>query len=137
MHPHGEGGGQLLRRERALWAGWPGNKMQDEGPLQVALFPSGCLFRQWAMEALDTAQLPWRLAFESHSHAAVESVVAQGLAVTVFKASTFPSSLRPLSGEDGMPMLPDADIRLHCAPSLAPSASRLADYLVSNILPVA
>ena len=40
---------------------------------------------------------PWRLAFVSHSLAAVESIAAQGLAVTVVKSGTFPSRLRALS----------------------------------------
>jgi hypothetical protein len=46
------------------------------------------------MEVLDAARWPWRLAFVSHSLAAVEAIAAQGLAVTVVKASTFPLKLR-------------------------------------------
>ena len=44
--------------------------------------------------ALDAAKRPWRLAFVSHSLAAVEAIAAQGLAVTVAKAGTFPSRAR-------------------------------------------
>jgi DNA-binding transcriptional LysR family regulator len=133
MHPQGQGEGQFLRRERALWAVGQSYAPQSRNPLQIALFPKGCLFREWVVEALDASRLPWRLAFESHSHAAVESVVAQGMAVTVFKASTFPSNLRPLANDGKMPLLPDADIRLHRAPNLSPAASQFADYLVSEI----
>jgi DNA-binding transcriptional LysR family regulator len=133
MHPQEQGEGQLLRRDRALWAVGQSHTSRNRDPLQVALFPKGCLFRKWAVEALDAAQMPWRLAFESHSHAAIESVVAQGMAITVFKASTFPRNLRPLANDEGMPLLPDADIRLHRAPNLSVAASQLADYLFSEI----
>jgi DNA-binding transcriptional LysR family regulator len=134
MHPEGRGEGQFLRREQAVWAAGPHQALEEFDPLPVALYPPGCLFRKWAMEALDAAKRPWRLAFVSHSQAAVESIVAQGLAVTVVKAGTFPGRLRALSHEDGMPTLPAADIRLHRATNLSPAASLLADHLATTIV---
>ena len=115
MHPAGRGDGELLRHEQAVWATSAHQPVEHQDPLPVALYPPGCLFRKWAMEALDGATRRWRLAFVSHSLAAVESIAAQGLAVTVVKAGTFPARLRPLSERDGMPPLPAADICLHRA----------------------
>jgi DNA-binding transcriptional LysR family regulator len=133
MHPEGRGGGEFLRREQAVWAASASHPVEAMDPLPVALYPQGCLFRQWAMQALDRAKRPWRLAFVSHSLAAVEAIAAQGLAVTVVKSGTFPSKLRALSERDGMPKLPAADIRLHRASNLSRAASLLADHLVSAI----
>jgi DNA-binding transcriptional LysR family regulator len=133
MHAKGQGGGEFLRRERPVWAASPEHPVEQLDPLPVALYPSGCLFRAWAMAALDRAHRPWRLAFVSHSSAAVEAVVAQGLAVTVLKAGTFPAGLRTLA--TGMPTLPQADIRLHRAPALAPAGALLADFLAAAIRP--
>ena len=127
MHPEGHNEGEFLRREQAVWA-VGAEPIEASDPLPVALYPRGCLFRDWAMAALDDAKRPWRLAFVSRS-AAVEQIAAQGLAVTVVKAGTFPARLRPLSERDGMPPLPGAEIRLHCAPTLSRSASLLADHL--------
>jgi DNA-binding transcriptional LysR family regulator len=132
MHPAGRGEGQFLRREQALWAGSPDHRTGDLNPLPLALYFQGCLFRQWAMEALDAAKRPWRLAFVSHSQGAVEAIVAQGLAVTVVKAGTFPQHLRSLGIGDGMPRLPEADICLHRAPGLSPAADLLAKHLVES-----
>ena len=133
MHPEGRGGGEFLRREQAVWAAGASHPVEALDPLPVALYPQGCLFRKWATEALDKAKRPWRLAFVSHSLAAVEAIAAQGLAVTVVKSGTFPSTLRALSARDGMPKLPAADIRLHRASKLSRAASLLADHLVSAI----
>jgi len=133
MHPEGRGGGEFLRREQAVWAAGASQAVEALDPLPVALYPQGCLFRKWAMEALDKAKRPWRMAFVSHSLAAVEAIAAQGLAVTVVKAGTFPPTLRALSVRDGMPKLPAADIRLHRASGLSRAASLLADHLVSTI----
>jgi DNA-binding transcriptional LysR family regulator len=133
MHPEGRGDGEFLRREQAVWAASPQQPIESSEPLPLALYPQGCLFRKWAMEALDAAKRSWRLAFVSHSLAAVEAIAAQGLAVTVVKASTFPSKLRRLSEREGMPSLPAADIRLHRLPNLSRPASLLADHLAAAL----
>lgn len=128
MHPQGCGDGALLRREQAVWAA-AASYPAAQYPLPMALYPPGCLFRQWAAEALDAAGLPWRLAYVSRTLAAVETIAAQGLAVTVVKAGTLPPSLRALSDRDGMPPLPAAEIRLHRARDLSSAGSLLADHL--------
>ena len=106
MHPEGHSEGELLRREQAVWAASAEHRVEELDPLPVALYPQGCLFRSWAMQALDKANRPWRLAFVSHSLSAVEAIAALGLAVTVVKSGTFPSKLRRLSQRDGLPPLP-------------------------------
>jgi DNA-binding transcriptional LysR family regulator len=127
--PADRGEGLLVRREQAVWAASRDLDLAATDPLPMALYPQGCLFRQWAIEALDAAGRPWRLAFVSHSLATVEAIVAEGLGVTVMKAGTFPARLRPLGERDGMPPLPAADIRLHRAPNLSRAGRLLADHL--------
>jgi len=133
MHPEGHSEGEYLRREQAVWAASAEHRVEDSDPLPVALYPQGCLFRRWAIEALDKANRPWRLAFISHSLSAVEAIAAQGLAVTVVKSGTFPARLRRVSQRDGLPPLPRAEIRLHRAPKLSRAASLLADHLVAAL----
>jgi DNA-binding transcriptional LysR family regulator len=129
MHPAGAGGGTLLAREQAVWAAAPDRRFDAEAPLPLALYPAGCLFRQWALAALDRAGRAWRLAYVAHGQAAVEAIAAEGLAVTVVKAGTFPPRLVPLGPADGLPPLPDADIRLHRAPDGGRAAGLLARHL--------
>lgn len=133
MHAAGDGGGTFLRREQAIWAAGRDVAAEDRAPLPLALYPQGCLFRAWAMASLDAAGLPWRLAFVSHSLAAVTAIAAQGLAVTVVKAGLLPPELRPLGDRDGLPPLPEADIRLHRAPGLAPAGELLARHLADGL----
>lgn len=130
MHPAGETLGHLLCQERALWAGSPLFEFDRADPLPVALYPPGCLFRRWAKEALRRAGRPWRLAYVSHSLSAVEAIAAQGLAITVVKEGTMPSSLSPLGQAEGLPELPSAEIRLHTAEDLSPASRLLADHLM-------
>jgi DNA-binding transcriptional LysR family regulator len=129
MHPEGHREGELLRRDQAIWATSAAHRVWETDPLPVALYPHGCLFRRWAIEALDRSERAWRLAFISHNLSAVEAIAAQGLAVTVVKSSFQPARLQVLSGEHGLPPLPAAEIRLHRAPSLSKAGALLADRL--------
>ncbi|MDZ5448577.1 LysR family transcriptional regulator [Labrys sp. ZIDIC5] len=129
MHAEGHGSGELLRLERPVWAASAEHQAWLVDPLPVALYPMGCLFRKWAIEALDAARRSWRLAFVSHNLATVEAVAAQGLAVTVVKSSFLPRRLRSLSPGDGLPALPGAEIRLHLAPDPTRAVAMLADHL--------
>ncbi|MDB5579152.1 MAG: LysR family transcriptional regulator [Bradyrhizobium sp.] len=133
MHPAARGDGEFLRREQAVWATSASHPVERQDPLPMALYPQGCLFRKWAIDALDAARRPWRMAFVSHSLGAVEAVAAQGLAVTVVKAGTFPPKLRLLTDHEGMPQLPAADICLHRATNLSPAGALLADHLRTGI----
>jgi DNA-binding transcriptional LysR family regulator len=133
MHPRGENDGELLRRDEAVWAASSAIAPRDLDPLPLALYPQGCLFREWATEALDRIRRKWRLAFVSHSLAAVEAFTAQGLAVTVVKASTRSKSLQVLDAEAGLPRLPTADIRMHVASSGAIPVDLLAQHLREHI----
>ena len=61
-------------------------------------------------------------------------LAAQGLAVTVMKAGTFPAKLRALSRRDGLPPLPAADICLHRSAKLSRAGALLADHLRATIV---
>src|SRR3954469_5760372 len=133
MHPEGSAEGEFLRREQAARGTGAFHPVAQQGPLPLALYPQGCLFRKWAIEALDAAKRPWRLAFVSQSLAAVEAVAALGLAVTVVKAATFPPKLRRLSDQDGLARLPGADICLHRSNNLSTAGALLANHLRTTI----
>jgi DNA-binding transcriptional LysR family regulator len=132
-HARGESDGELLCRGRAAWAASPVIAPRDLHPLPLALYPQGCLFREWAIEALDRVRRKRRLALISHNLAAVEAFTAQGLAVTVVKESTRPKSLNVLDVEAGLPRLPTADIRMHVALSGATPVNLLAQHLREHI----
>lgn len=134
LHPEGQGDGEFLRQEKATWAASASYAVDDFQPLPVALYPQGCLFRKWGIDALDAARRNWRLTFVSQSHAAVASIAAQGLAVTIVMEGYAPYyNLRPLSERDGLPRLPVADIRLHRSLNLSRASALLADHLAASL----
>ncbi|BBK35366.1 transcriptional regulator [Allostella sp. ATCC 35155] len=134
MHRHGTGGGERVAGERAVWAAAPDWRPPAGQPLPVALYPVGCLFREWAIAALDRAGIAWRLAYVAEGQAAIEAIAAEGLAATVVKAGTFPARLsRPGAGLD-LPELPAADIRLHRAADGEGPDARASELLAGHLV---
>lgn len=130
MHPDGSRKGAVVRRERAIWLGSRQHAIHDQTIVSLALHPAGCQFRKVALEALDGAQRPWRLAYSSQSLAAIEAAVAAGLAITVTKAGAIPKGLCALGSPEGLPPLPFFEISLHRAPA---SGNRAATALAHHI----
>ncbi|MEN2977111.1 LysR substrate-binding domain-containing protein [Tistrella bauzanensis] len=111
----GHGGGTLIRREQLVWAAAPDHRPETMTPLPLALFPDGCAFRPHALQALDRAGRPWRVALTSGSLAGIQSAVANGLAITALARSTVPAGWRLLGAAEGFPPLPAVEIALKSA----------------------
>jgi DNA-binding transcriptional LysR family regulator len=134
MQPQGSGRGEVLRADPPVWAVGKGCDAHERDPLPLALYPQGCLFRDWALAALDRIGRRWRLAYMSPSRSAVEAACAAGLAVTIVKASTLPATLRRLGKADGFPPLPAAEITLHRASGKPRrAAAAFADFIVASL----
>lgn len=104
----------------------------------LALFEAPCHFRHAASEALDSAGIPWTVAFTSPSIPGLWAAVAAGLGITLRTAAGLPDSLRVLGQRDGLPPLPTIDVSIHDAGrELSPATLRLKeiilDVLESNI----
>lgn len=125
--------GQVLRRERFVWAEAIGHCPSEQTPLPLAMFNTDCFCREWACNALDTAQRDFRVAYTSASLSAIMAVVSAGLAVTAQLESLITPDLRILGEADGLPQLPLASIVLLRNPN-TPSAITecLADYITEG-----
>lgn len=87
--------------------------------VSLAAFEAPCALRTAATEALDRANIPWRIAFSGSSLAAVWAAVHAGLGITVRTPAGMPSNLRILPG---MPRLPKIGVVLYRAEA-KPSAA--------------
>ncbi len=107
-------GGEVLRRERLVWATAADHTAEEREPLPLALSRQGvCTFREQAIEALEAADHPWRIAYTSTSLAGLRAAVRSGLAVTVLTPSMLDPDLRPLGPDSGLPDLPSIELALH------------------------
>lgn len=121
--------GEVLRREPTVWATAERHLAHEDDPLPLALFPSGCPFRDWALAGLNERGRPYRIAYTSASLTGILAAVTAGLAVTVLSRSILPAEVRPLRAEEGFPPLPPASVTLHRGHAVSAVAEGLASYL--------
>ncbi len=107
-----ETGGKFLRKEPLIWIGPKDAEPEKQSPIPLAVFHHGCIYRQWAMQALNKHNIPYRIAYSSPSISGVLAAVKSGLAVAPVGASTPLSDFRILS-ENTLPGLPSAMVSLY------------------------
>jgi DNA-binding transcriptional LysR family regulator len=95
--------------------------------LPLVLFNHPCLFRQAAIQTLDTAGLRWRLALTTPSLAGVWAALRFGLGLTVRTRHAVPEGIRRI--ERGLPRLPALELRMLTAAELSPAASDFVEVL--------
>lgn len=111
------------------WIGAPGLKPPGDGPVAIAAYPEGCVFRAAMVAALESAGRSWRVAVQSRSHAGVMAAVRAGRAVTAMAAGTAPADLVAVSA-GALPPLAAAPIHL-IAPARPPT--RAAEVLETRL----
>ncbi len=114
--------GDIIRHDQAVWVTSANHLTHEEAPLPLAVFHAECIFRKWALEALDSVNRSYRVAYQSPSVAGVVATVSAGLAVAIMLDSIVPQEFRILRKEDGFPDLPAAKIVLKRAPGSSSAA---------------
>lgn len=103
----------------------------DDSPLPLIMFDAPCVLRSAATQALDAAQIPWRIALTSPSVAGIWAAVAAGLGMTLRTRIGLPSHLTVVSG---LPAVPSLGYVLHSSggePSAA--AQQLAALIQAGL----
>jgi len=102
-------------------------------PLDLALYNPPCFFRRAGVDALDSANIRWRLAYTTASLQSLWAGVAAGLGITLRTAAGIPSSLRRLSVKEGLPPLPAVELCLHTGHSdLPPALAQLKRVVIET-----
>jgi len=91
--------------------------MQKGEPVPLVLLDDPSPFRDMVLSALNEANIPWRLAYVASTLAAVRAAVKAGLGVTARPVEMMSPDLRVLSGNDGLPPLPETEYLLSYNPT--------------------
>ncbi|SCW73589.1 DNA-binding transcriptional regulator, LysR family [Rhizobium mongolense subsp. loessense] len=132
---HCEKIGEVPMRWIGPAAGEPGWNAASGEPLPLASLEAPCLLRTAATNALDRANIAWRLAFVSPSLGGLWAATAAGLGVTIRTPIGLPAKVRPLKpAELGLPALPSLGLVLHRAEADPdPATARLASILLRAV----
>ncbi|MEM9781357.1 MAG: LysR substrate-binding domain-containing protein [Pseudomonadota bacterium] len=120
---------ETLLAQPIVWVGAPGGNACRQRPLRVA-FERECIFRQWALRALDVAGIPWENAVDTQSTRTVEASVSADLAVHAMIGHAASPQFEIVGPEAGLPRLPKTMINMYIRRGAggAPLAA-LAEYL--------
>jgi len=97
---------RIIGRDPLVWVASRTHLTHERSPLPVAVFDKNCLYRQWALAALDNAGKPYRICYTSPSVSGVLAAVVAGMAVAPVGLSAVPSEVLILGEEHGVPPLP-------------------------------
>lgn len=105
--------------------------MMDDSPLPLILFDAPCVLRSAATQALDAANIPWRIALTSPSVAGIWAAVAAGLGLTLRTRIGLPGHLDIVSG---LPPVPHLGYMIHsCTEAPTPATRELAALIKASL----
>ena len=103
----------------------------DDSSLPLIMFDAPCVLRSAATQALDAAQIPWRIALTSPSVGGIWAAVAAGLGLTLRTRIGLPSHLTVVSG---LPPVPSLGYVLHSnGDDPTPAAQQLAALIKTSL----
>ncbi|UEX77718.1 LysR family transcriptional regulator [Spiribacter halobius] len=127
--------GEQLAEDPTLWLQSAAPEgPPDEGTLPIAVFDQECSWRRWALEALESHGIDYRIVFSSGSAAAIRAAIRSGVAVGLLGASSATRDLRPFSGSASMALMPTTRLILLRADRTAAEPAATLGRLLSSAL---
>jgi DNA-binding transcriptional LysR family regulator len=103
----------------------------EASPLPLIMFDAPCVMRSAATQALDAAQIPWRIALTSPSVGGIWAAVTAGLGLTLRTRIGLPSHLTVVAG---LPPVPSLGYVLHSnGDDPTPAARQLAALIKTSL----
>jgi DNA-binding transcriptional LysR family regulator len=125
-----EAGGIAAWPERLHWITsrrHPIDFRRDSLPL--AVFEQGCLYRNRAINALETVGRAWHIAYTSPNVFGIQAAVSAGLGVSILPEVAILPDHNVLGAGDGFPPITDTEVALVAAPETSAATRRLAGLL--------
>jgi len=101
----GQTHGQLVSRDRLVWIGAPGLRIDRDGPVPLVLYPAPSLTRAQALRALREDGRRWQIGCTSGSLSGLCAAALAELGVLPFTRSLTPPGLVELPSRSGLPEL--------------------------------
>jgi DNA-binding transcriptional LysR family regulator len=111
----GFSGGKVVGQEQLIWMVGNNGDAHRADPVPLALLPPGNIYREHAIEKLESIGRNWKIACVSASAVGLQAAAMAGMAVTVLGRSALQPGLREISASEGLPPLPSVDLLLYRA----------------------
>jgi DNA-binding transcriptional LysR family regulator len=105
----GDRRGIVAWSEPIAWVGRPDYRLPSDGALPLLLYPTPSVTRARALEVLEAAGRPWRIAFTSASLTGLTAAARAGVGLMPHSARLMPPGLAVVSPHPDLPILPDLE----------------------------
>ncbi|HTH97250.1 MAG TPA: LysR family transcriptional regulator [Stellaceae bacterium] len=110
----GDAHGQLVWRDRLVWAGAPDTQLDLTGRLPLVLYTPPSVTRSLALEAVERDRRDWRITCSSGSLSGLRAAVLAGLGITLHAKGLLPQGLVELPNT-GLPVAGDVEFIVQTA----------------------
>jgi DNA-binding transcriptional LysR family regulator len=125
--------GQIARYEPLHWVASPDFMDDPDAPLSLVLFPTGCVCREIALDALQRIDRSWHVAYSTRSLGLIEKAILDSPSVSVMEASVIPPGLKIVDGQAGLPPLSEVVISVHRSNLCDVHVSFAADFILERL----
>jgi len=120
--------------ERPIWAAAADATFDPAAGIPLAAHPEGCAYRARMIQALDAAQMRWRVAYTGPGVTGLQNAVINGLGVSALTRYTMLPGMRALDERDGFPPLAEIRVGLfYKHPRLSNAGIRLVNHVISRL----
>lgn len=120
--------------ERPIWAAAETTHLDLSKGVPLAAHPEGCAYRARMIEALDTAQMRWRIAYTGPGVSGLQNAVVNGLGVSALTRYTMLPGMRKLDEADGFPPLAEIRVGLfYKHPRLSDAGIGLVNHIIARL----
>ena len=120
--------------ERPIWAAAQNVAFDPTAGIPLAAHPEGCAYRARMIQALDKAQMRWRVAYTGPGVSGLQNAVINGLGVSALTRYTMLPGMRMLDENDGFPSLAEIRVGLfYKHPRLSDVGIRLVNHIISRL----
>jgi DNA-binding transcriptional LysR family regulator len=127
-------GGRLVWRDRMVWIGAEGVRVDPDRPVPLIAFPPPGITRARALEALEREGRSWRIACTSGSLSGLIAAARAGLGVMAHSRGLIPPGLVRVPERAGLPELGGVEFVLLEGVRPTPAAAAAARALAAAVL---
>ncbi|MBI3524375.1 MAG: LysR family transcriptional regulator [Betaproteobacteria bacterium] len=132
--PKDVAGATLLKRYPVMWICGAEYSLPTNAPLPLVLFESPCMYREFALRALNDAEASWRVSYTATNVGNLLAAVKADLGVTARVVIQRESAMRYLGKPDGLPVLPEIGIWLCRGPvAQTAAAEKFQEFLQDGL----
>ena len=120
--------------ERPIWAAAETASFDRKKGIPLAAHPEGCAYRARMIQALDAAQIRWRVAYTGSGIGGLQNAVVNGLGASALTRYTMLPGMRVLDEMDGFPSLAEIRVGLfYKHPRMSDASIRLVNHIIARL----